>query len=218
MGPTGAGTGDRAGIPAAILNCRRIGSTPLGGMASVHVHVTDDSAIESAQPPNSRIVMDLKWQSGRGGGEAQVDIQRGSVFTVGAADTITATARIIPANDTQFFPPPTHKRVEATVCWGGSINPKNALGTSEGVSVSAGNVSARLPIPPQAEALMVVTDDPAGYATLEATFWRSAAGGARAYAAFNPFANTIPIVAGAEYVTFTTVATAIIYPIWVLHL
>ncbi len=216
-GPSGAGTGSRDGIPTQILNCRRMGSTPLGGMASVHVQVTDTEAIESGNTPNARIVMDVAWQSGRGGGEAQVDIQRGSVFTVGGADTITASARIIPAHDGTFYPPETHKRVEASVCWGGGINPKNALGTSEGVTLGAGGVSARLPIPRQAESLMVVTDDPAGYGTLEVAFFRGAAG-ARGFAALNPFSNTVPIVSGAEYIVITTVNACIAYPIWFLHL
>ncbi len=211
-------SGNRNGYPQQILRCTRMGTNPLGGMASVHVQVTDDEGIEiGGDAPNTRVVMDLKWQSGRGGGEAQVDITRGSVFTIGAADTITAHARIIPAVDTTFYPGPFHKRVEATVCWGGGINPKAALGTSEGITALAAVATARVAIPSQAEGVMAVTDDPANYGTLLVNFYRAAAGG-RAFGAFNPYGNVTPVVSGAEFVDFTATLNCQIIPIWVLHL
>jgi hypothetical protein len=208
-------TPNREGTSANILNCKRVGSSPLGGMASIHVHVTDDSTAAREGPPNCRLVMDITWQSGRGGGEAQVDITRGGVFTVGAADTITAKARIVPATDGSFTPG-QDQRVEATVCWGGSISPKAALGTSEGQTLIALGTTSAIPIPRQAAGVMVVSTDPANYAGMLIEMFRDT--GTRCYAAFNPFGNMVPIVSGAQNIAITVVGACIVIPVWELHL
>lgn len=211
-----AGAPNREGTATDILNCRRIGSTPLGGMASLHIHVSDATNVVRESPPNCRLVMDLTWQSGRGGGQAQVDISRGGVFTLGAADIITGKARIIPAVDTAFRPG-QDKRVEATVCWGGGISPKSAMGTSEGITCAAGVATTPIAIPAQAASMMIVSTDPANDAGMVAEWSRDAAG-TRAYAVIGPYANMTPIVSGAEFVNFTTVANCVVIPVWELHL
>lgn len=212
-----ASGGDRSGKAADVLHCERVGSTPLGGMASIHVDV-EDVPNEHASAPNQKLVLDISWNSGRGGGTARVDIDRGGVFTVGAADIVTAVARIIPATDAAFTPG-NHKRVEASVCWGGSISPKPALFTSEGITVNPAGTTARIAIPKQAASLMVITDDPANYGTLQARFYRETAfGGAPMATTLNPFANATPIVSGMEFVNFVTTGACVVTPVWILHL
>ena len=116
----------------------------LEGMASVHVDVfPGDLITANLATANAKVVLDVMWQTGRGGGTAVVEAQHGTVFTVGAATALTIKARyelyVQGAGVPLVVARPV--RVEASARWHTSISPKAArreLGivTAAGVATS----------------------------------------------------------------------------------
>ena len=187
------------------------------GLAVVHVSVEDTlPLIGPAADPIQRVVMTVKWQGGRAGGSAEIDITRGAIFTVGGADVVSATARIVTAG-----PVPIKignaKRVEATVTWAGSMAPRPAFGTSEAVILVAAVVSPPIPIPVGASKVITLTDTPAGAPGLTLRFISSAIAAPRViYEVLNPTLVATPIVSGAEFIRYIALVGQNVTPVWEL--
>jgi hypothetical protein len=187
------------------------------GMATVHVSVKDariDEEFRSGM--NAKLVVDVAWQTQRGGGEATIDAQHGCVFTIGGVDSIEVSARLEKAIFADDFVGAVVKRVEAVVHWMTSVNPKSARYTFPGITLLAATASEWIRVPPQAESMLVFSDTPASLATLLAEFAMADSGASVLYRTVNPNANGT-ILDGADFVRFTGDAQ-IVFPSFQLWL
>lgn len=199
------------------------------GLASVHVNVVDDGAFEEVDGANARLTLLVTWKTGMGGGFALVDATRGTQFTIAGADHVdlraiqesgeavggTAVAAALVAQ--------VAKRVEASVHWGTSFNPKPAYRTllTQTITAAAATGSHQV-IPSQARGMIAWTDVVAAYAGMTARFTRnSIAGGSAANTVAlvpAPFTNGMPIAHGAERVQMGVTVDARVTPCFELWL
>jgi hypothetical protein len=135
------------------------------GPATVHVAVRDASSRALGRSvPNQRIVLSVDWETGRAGGEADVDITHGAVFTMNANVVINAKATFVSNMlDREGLPvalvPGQDKHIEATVQWGGATF-QPAYYPVGGIPLVGATPSVALPIPKQARNVMVFNDTP----------------------------------------------------------
>lgn len=194
------------------------------GLASVHVDCTDISP-EPTYPQGvfitQKIVLSVRWQTGQGGGDCEVDATRGTVFTVGGVHSLEIDARIVSPNADPADPlvPGKAKRIEAVVHWKGAINPKACFFTSPRVFLAAGVQSAPIEIPKQAASVIILTESPVDAPGLIARFkWSAQAGARTIYRTDNPLLNGTPVVAGAEFLTLQSLVDVTVTPTWELYL
>lgn len=190
------------------------------GMASVGIYIKDTTFITSAiHEQNYRILADISWQYGRGGGEATIDVTRGSTFTVSGADSINAKVYYAINDITLPFTASRNKQVDCVVQWGGSVNPQKAMLSSEAIHIADTATSNPISIPKCARSMMLMGVPFASLASIVTRFQQD--GGGRVQATVNnSFANGCPIGAGFELVSFTNNSggNIVVIPWWELWL
>jgi hypothetical protein len=181
------------------------------GMATIHVSVEDDQILPAQQTaPNTKVVGHVNYQSGGGGGDFDVDLTRGTVMAVGATSAINITCEFVatdgnPATPLIAF---AKKKIETTVSWGTSANPKAAIMTGDTVLLQPGIPSAFQKIPRQARDMILQGTNSAQFPAVTATFASTNLGGAGNIKGdtLNPNANGTVIGDGFEFVQFTLAA------------
>src|SRR5262249_46616897 len=208
--------------PVQVLKFSARDITPQGysGVASVHISSQDVEVNTDSPntPRNGMLLVDVAWQSGIGGGEATVDATQGTFFTIGGFSSIVLTARIVSADEDLPLTEWASKRVEATVNWGGSISPKNALMSLPSFTVNAMGTSGFKRIPSQASSMIALGTPATSYPGLLAQFATRDAADSIKYAVLNPFANGAPIIHGVEFVRFISDQTIRVFPAFELWL
>lgn len=192
---------------------------PEKGLASVSLNIKNIRTAASEQDYNYRILCDLTWQAGNGGGEATIDIQRGGVFTVAGAESIQAKVYYAIQDPRLPFVAPHYKQVDGVVRWHGSVNPEKAFMTDETVLIADGGTSTPVRIPLCARSMMVMASPFASLSGLTAEFLQRETGRVISTVT-DPFSNGSPIAAGAEFVQFanTSGGNIIMYPVYELWL
>lgn len=140
------------------------------GVALVHISVHDVlplRALDAEVPPNQKVVLAIKWQTGRSGGEVLVDLGTGTQFSVVGAHVVKIDAMLVPVDNSRPFKEGQIKSIEAVVQWGASaVVP--AYSSSIRMPLTATTPSGYIAIPPQARRLQVVSDNIT--ATIQAQF------------------------------------------------
>jgi len=198
--------------------------TKNAGIATVQLSVIDASARVLPAPTNQRVICDLEWQTGRGGGGAQIDATRGHVFSMVGGHVVNVYAtllsnRVNPATGALVpLVPGQDKHIECVVQWG-STTFQPAYMSSPLIAVTRGINTIPLPIPPQARALVCFSSTAAAVLTAklanadgtailyEADFARTTGG-----------ANKVPVVAGAETLLLDTTVDTSALAVWELWL
>lgn len=196
------------------------------GMCSIHIDEWDlDRVTPAGEFPNQYLVADVTYGTGDGntgggrGGEFTVGLTRGTVIAVGGVDVISVKAYFVSSRLGEPLILDTTKRVQATITWPTSINPKEAkfsLPSFELVAVDGVGVPSILfRIPRQAESMLVQTDTPAGLPTLLAEFFNTnVVGGPVNFATLDPNANGSIIENGVEFVRFTSTVNMRVTPVF----
>jgi hypothetical protein len=199
--------------------------TKNAGLATVHVSVSDASDRVLTSPTNQRVILDVEWETGRGGGGAQIDATQGAVWTMAGGHVVNVYATLL-ANEAdpatgELLPlvPGQDKVLEGAVQWGSTTFQAAYMTSPRLAFVRAGKSAIGLPIPPQAARLQLVSDS-AGV-TLTADL-ANADGTDVIYSAdFNRLsgnANKVPVVAGAETLFIEASAACKALAIWELWL
>lgn len=206
VGYSGPSTLVRPGDKTQILNIAIADIVPNGyyGMASVHISAEDVDVSTSEAAKNAKLVAHVHYQSGASGGDFDIDLTRGHIFAVGATSAINIECELV-SIDGADDPAITFatKKVETTVTWGTSVNPKEAIMTTDTVHIIAGGgASAFLPIPRQARSMIAQGDVSTGFPSLVAVFTNSNVGPRILHTQTNPNANGTIISQGMEFVSF----------------
>ncbi len=206
-------------------------STPMGcldptkpnrrhGCCSIHIDEWDLEALDTHdQEPNQYLVADVTYATEGRGGEFTVGLTRGTVLSVGGVDVISIKAYFQSNLLGEPLVVPFAKRVQATVTWPTSFNPKEAKFSLPGVLAEnldgVAVPTAWFKIPRQAESMMVLTDVPTALPALVAEFSSSdIAGTTVLYRTLDPNANGTPIEAGMEFVRFTSTTLMRVVPVF----
>lgn len=194
------------------------------GIATVQLSVVDASDHLLTVPTNQRVICDLEWQTGRGGGGAQIDATRGHVFSMVGGHVVNVYATLLSnrmdpvTGDLVPLVPGQDKHIEGVVQWG-STTFQPAYMSSPRIALTAATPSIPILIPPQAARLVVFNDTPLAVVTAElanadgtdvlysADFNRTAGG-----------ANKVPVVAGAETLILTPTIGCTALAMWELWL
>lgn len=213
---SGAADVRQNGARFGLLRSRRTLAVP--GMATVHTHVTQNINLGGADRGATKMVMDVRWKTAAGGGNALVDCTRGQVFTIGGADSVEIDVYAEPiATGGSLDDLAQVKRVEAVVHWSTSVQPKPCWFTGQSIALVAGVPSTPLPIPLQAKRLSVLQQTPAAFGTLLADFTRLPGAG-RVYIGNDAAANQIEVAAGAEWYQIQSTMNETVIPLWELAL
>lgn len=157
-------------VTAEILNAVRDQCLLNVGVALVHISVHDVlplRALDQEIASNQKVVIAVKWETGRSGGEVLLDLGTGIQFSVVGAHVVNAQAMLVPFDPTRPFKEGQAKSIEAVVQWGASaVVP--AYMTSSRLALAATVDSNYIPIPAQARRLQVVSDNIT--ATIQAQF------------------------------------------------
>lgn len=196
-----------------------------GGVAVVHVSVRDNDniangPIDPGVAYRQRLIFDVMWQNGNGGGSAQIDGTGGCIFSLGGVHAVQLTARLVDTDGgvtgTNDFAPPVligelpgpAQIVEAVIFWKSAVQPKPTFMTSRRLSLLAGIPSAYVRIPAQAHSMIMATDTPASSNDVTAEFACSPAGAAPAMQrTLDPLVNGTVLKGGVNYVRFTAAMT-----------
>ena len=110
--------------PTQVFNIKLREIVPNGyaGMATVHVWIEDAKESGEEQPPNSMLVAEISWQSGRGGGRQMVDLTRGHKLNVGGTSIINMQAWLVSAIEGVPIEIGLTKKVQATINWFGDAH------------------------------------------------------------------------------------------------
>lgn len=194
------------------------------GLGMVHVDVTDAELLDTGEEvPNAVLVLDLWWQTGDGGADGSaggqlnttpepliVDCTRGTLFAISATDALRVDARftssgpLLPDGSEPELIVGATKRVEATVKWGGSINPKKGYAVLPQITLAPDVASEWFRIPKQVRKAGVLTSDDSRITVMTAEFAREANPGAIAITTVDPVTLLTPIVAGVEWMRVTS--------------
>lgn len=193
------------------------------GFCSIHIDEWDLDAVETALVPNQYLIADVKYATEGKGGEFSVGITRGTVLAVGGVDVISVKAYFVSNTLNAPLVINMTKRVQATITWPTSINPKEAKFSLPGFQATSGDgipiATAWFRIPRQAESMLVQTDIPTLLPTLRAQFANSNIAGAVVnFETLDPNANGTIIESGVEFVRFlnpgATMRVVPIFSIW----
>lgn len=148
------------------------------GLAAVHITaapLNPNGAIPANA--NTKLIVNFRWQAGSGGGEIDVDGDHGMIFSVGAATSIVATARLESA---QYAVAPligTTYSVEATVKWQTGGQPGPAQLTLGAMTLNEdGSSGVWIRFPKQARTFTLMCNNNGGYGTLVGEYSRDAVG------------------------------------------
>lgn len=146
------------------------------GLATIHFTAAPLSPDDPIDPTaNSKVVINVKWQAGSGGGECDVDGDHGMIFAVGAATSIVATARFESAVTDAPLVIGTTYQLEATVKWLTSGRAGASRITLPSLVVGEAGATAWVRIPKMARDLSLMCSASAGYATLVGQYSRNGA-------------------------------------------
>lgn len=190
------------------------------GFCSIHIDEWDLDAVTPAlEFPNDYLVADVTYATDGRGGEFSVGLTRGTVIAVGGADVISVKAYFQSNRFEEALSVAMTKRVQATITWPTSINPKEAKFSLPGVL--AQNLdgeaipTAWFRIPRQAESMLVQTDVPTALPALVAEFSDTNVAGAPVlWRTLDPNANGTIIESGIEFVRFTSTTLMRVTPIF----
>lgn len=211
----------RTGQEVRVLTVNRPLADNFGGcdgIASVHVGVRDTGDVFMVGRTNGMLQLTISWGAGRGGGDAVVDATQGTTFTVAATHALTIDAALVSAIEGLDLNAYVAKRVEVSVHWGTSFNPKPAYCSLPAVTLAAGVASSFYRIPKQARAMMLCSDDHARLAATTAEFSCDSTATSIIYETIDPNANGTPIGHGVEFVRFTSPQTQLVTPKFELYL
>lgn len=182
------------------------------GLASVYVSETRDPGANPAGSDGAdgirNIVpeVEVTWSDGFAGGLAFVDITQGKTFTVPGVQSIALRVRFRSgvSGDDLSFNGVRDYTYEAVVQWHSSISPKPAYWTSPRIALTAGVFSANgsLLVPKYATSFIVLPTEPLAIITarLKRGFGTGAAPNEGTVCIIrDAFANSVPVVAGANY-------------------
>ncbi len=214
------------GKEVTIVEAGHASSAGCDGLATVHVSCADiDGPIPVAgeETQNAMVRLTIRWQSGCGGGEFEVDCTQGTMFTVGGSEVIGVTARLVSTIEGVPLVPWAAKRVEANVHWSGSTygEAMMSLPSVTLVEIAEGSplASPFQRIPLQAKSMIALGTSPALFPGLTAEFSTSddVSGTGVKYATLNPNANGTPIVHGVEFVRFRSDAAQTVFGVFELY-
>lgn len=213
---SGNGLVPRTGSRVPILRTPRKSDKAIG-LATVSVNVSGEDVQAPNANTNAKLVLDVIWSSGRGGGRMLVDATAGSCFTLGAADAISIDGYLESSVDGETLVAERAERVEVAVCWGGSSNPKPAFYTSPTVALDGVNDSAYIAVPSQAKYLLALTRNPNMNASLTAVLTRTNLLAVRdTYRQLNPAATSVVVVHGSRFLRWSSTFAGEVTALWEL--
>lgn len=196
-----------------------------GGLCVVSVSVRPLADAVTPVPAadwQQRLLAVLSWQTGASGGDADVDLTLGSVFSVAGPHAISVVARIVAVDDDFAAPanPGPALECEVSLQWNASGNTKPARMSGPRVLLVGGaGPTVPRPIPPRAESMLVLTDTFAAAAGLVLELqWSPVVGGLVQSQTVNPLLNGTPVTGGAGFYTLAAAAGQAVVPIWDLSL
>lgn len=186
------------------------------GMATIHIAAAPlNPGARLPASANSKLVVNVKWQAGSGGGEVDIDGDHGMIFTLGAATSIVATAQLESATFGAPIVVGTTYSLEATVKWGAGGGPGPAQLTLPAMVIGeGGDTGAWLRVPRQARTLSVMCDNAAGYGVLVGMFSRDGAAAAVVETLTAP--RDEPVPGGAAFWRVRGRVGDLITPVWKL--
>lgn len=180
------------------------------GCCSIHIDEWDENPVTpGGEFPNQYLVADVTYATEGRGGEFTVGLTRGTVLSVGGVDVISVKAYFQSSRLEENLILAMTKRVQATITWPTSFNPKEAKFSLPGVLAEnldgVAVPTAWFRIPRQAQNMLVQTPTPAFLPTLTAEFANSNIAGVPVnFATLNPNANGSIIENGVEFVRFSS--------------
>lgn len=182
-----------------ILNVRLPDILPSGcdGMATIHLTTTEHVPVTPIAGANSKLLVSASWQSGRGGGDVEVDGSEGMILTVAANTSVQLNGRLVPAVEGAILNVGSTYTCEAVVKWYTSSGGGPARLALPSRPIVAG-VTTFFKIPALARNVTLHAVNNAAYATLHADLATSPAVGAIRYSTPNN-PDRWPIVNGVEW-------------------
>lgn len=171
------------------------------GLAMLHFQteiVEGQSVAGTIGGDNSRVIADVRWSTGLAGGQMLVDITTGAQISLGAADHVSAAVYQDYINPTVTYRNVGPWRVDATVHWNGTHNPKPAYMTTYEYSGLLPYTSAEIMIPAMAREGMIVSPTPDLLPSTIVDVYTIGPTPRLLYSVIDPFANGFPIVQGAR--------------------
>lgn len=197
-----------------ILNVHLPDVLPAGcdGMATVHLTVTENVPTAQLLEPlcNSKLLVQASWQSGRGGGDVEIDGSEGMILTVAANSSVVLTGRLVPSVEGAQMVIGSTYTAEAVTKWYTS-----AGGGPARLSLAArpivGGVSAFFKVPALARNVTLHAVSNAAYATLFGELATVPVADAIRYATPNA-PDRWPIVNGVEWIRARSAVDTLVFP------
>jgi hypothetical protein len=179
-------------------------------MATVHLTTTENVPQTPNPGANSKLLVQASWQSGRGGGDVEIDGSEGMILTVAANTSLILEGRLVSAVQGAALVIGSTYTCEAVTKWYTSACGGPARLALPARPIAEG-VSPFFKIPALARNLTGHVVANAAYATLFAELATSPAVGAIRYSTpIQP--DRWPIVNGVEWVRFRAAVDTLVFP------
>ncbi len=192
---------------------------PRHGMCSLHLDEWDDGPAEPFHEfpiPNQYLMADVTYATEGRGGEFSVGLTRGTILAVGGVDVISVKAYFVSGVADAALVVSQAKRVQATVTWPTSINPKEATLALPSIALVGGAASGFVKIPRQTSSMVVYVSDSSRLATLRLDFATTPNAATIFISQLNPNANGMNVERGAEFVRFQNPDDVVVTPTFAL--